>query len=44
MEEEGIVDEQPESMSSRPGSNTSEASAKTTSRPGTSKSEGLTSR
>ena len=44
MEEEGVIDEQPGPSSSRPASNTSEASAKTSSRPGTVQSQGLRSR
>ena len=44
MEEEGIVDEQPESGNSRPTSSTSAISETQNSRPGTHKSEGLRSR
>lgn len=44
MEEEGIVDEQPDSGNSRPTSSTSAISETQNSRPGTHKSEGLRSR
>ena len=44
MEEEGIVDEQPDSGNSRPTSSTSAISETQNSRPVTHKSEGLRSR
>ena len=44
MEEEGIVDQQPEPVHSRPVSSTSAPDGKTNSRPGSVNNEGLRSR